>query len=266
MRILFNSTEITKEVEKLDTTSCSMTYVAGNFIYIASDFPFNHLFIKMGTVKNAIAVTMKIEYWDGSAWVQVVELRDHTNGLFNDGFIEFTPHKQYLWSLEDESDDIPGFTKILYDKYWTRISFNLTLTPSVDISFMGHKFSDDTDLFVEYPVFNDSSYLTAFKAGKTSWEEQAVKAAEMISMDLMKKSVILGPEQILERRKFIGASVCKVAEIIFTAFGNDYIDQKKAAHEEYYRRLDLSQYSVDTNGDAILNSDEVKTKQGWLSR
>lgn len=265
MRILYGNTEVTKEVEKLDSANYALTYTTGNFIYIASDFPFNHLFIKLGTIKNIVSATMKVEYWGASAWREVVELRDETSALAQDGYIEFTPDRDNGWSREDESIDV-GLTKVIYDKYWSRISFNQNLTASVALSFIGNKFSDDNDLFTEYPVFNDSSFMTAFKALKTSWEEQAVKAAEMINMDLMKKGVIVGPEQILEKRKFTGPSVCKVAEIIFSAFGNDYLEQRKAAREEYYHRLDLSQYAVDTNGDAILNPAEVKMKQGWLSR
>jgi hypothetical protein len=231
---------------------------------MASDFPFNNLFIKLGDNKNLVAANMKVEYW-GSKWNEVVELRDGTNGLFNDGYIEFTPDKNATWNLEDDSDEI-GLTKIVYNKYWVRVSFNVNLTASISLSFIGHKFSDDSDLFTEYPIFSNTDFMTAFKLGKNSWEEQHVKAAEMITMDLMKKSVILGPEQILERRKFIGASVCKTAEIIFTAFGNDYLEQKNAAREAYYQRLDLSQYAIDSRGDGILSPDELRTRQGWLSR
>jgi len=103
-------------------------------------------------------------------------------------------------------------TKVVYDKYWVRISFDLTLGATCALSFIGNKFSDDTDLFYEYPIFNSSNFLTAFKSGKTDWEEQHVKAAELIIDDLQKKSVIIGAGQILDRKKFIGASVCKVAE------------------------------------------------------
>jgi hypothetical protein len=262
MRILFNETEITKEVERLDSSVYVMDYQIGDFIYIASDFPFNHLFLKLGEV-NAVDVTMKIEYW-GTNWHEVVELRDETNGLKNDGYIEFTPNEDDNWSMDD-SDEV-GLTKVLYNKYWTRISFDDNLTADVELSFVGHKFSDDTDLFYEYPIFNDSNFSNAFKSGKTSWEEQAIKAADLICMDLKKKNVIIGAEQILERRNFIAASVCKTAEIIFTAFGNDYLEQRKSAREDYFQRLDLSQYAIDSDGDGILSPQEVRMKQGWLSR
>lgn len=264
MRILYGNNEFTKEVERLDAGEYSLTYTTGNYIYIASDFPFNHLFFKLGTTVNAVNTTMKIEYW-GTEWHEAVELRDETSALSSSGFIEFTPNKDDLWAREEESIDV-GVTKVIYDKYWARISFLNNLTASVKLSYVGHLFSDDTDLFSEYPIFNDSTFLTSFKSGKTSWEEQHIKAADAIIADLQRKSVIIGPEQILERRKFIMPSVAKVAEIIFTAFGNDYLEQKKMAREEYYQKLNLSQYAIDTDSDGILSPAEVRLQQGWLSR
>lgn len=265
MRILFNNTEITKHIERLDTSEYELTYTAPDYIYIASDFPFNHLYFKLGTTVNLVSANMTIEYWGSSKWNEVVELRDETSALSTSGFIEFTPNRDEGWSNEELSSTV-GLTTVLYDKYWVRISFDQVLTPAIDLSYIGHKFTDDSDLFSEYPIFNNSDFLTAFKSGKTSWEEQHIKAAEMIAMDLSKKSVIIGKEQILERRKFIGASVCKVAEIIFTAFGNDYIEQRTSAREYYHQRLNLSQYSIDTNGDGILSPSEVVVRQSWLSR
>lgn len=265
MRVFYNSTEITKETERIDSTYKAISYVSGSYIYIATDFPFNHLYIKLGTIVNIVASTnMSVEYY-GTSWNSVVELRDETIGLSASGGIEFTPNRDVTWTRAVYSSDA-GVTPVLYQKYWTRISFDKTLTPSLSLSFIGNKFSDDNDLYAEYPVFNDSNYLSAFKSGKTDWEEQHIKASDLIIQDLQKKGVILGPEQVLDKRKFLGASVCKTAEIIYTAFGNDYIEQRKAAASEYSKRLDLSQFNTDMNNNAILEVGEVMAKQGWLSR
>lgn len=264
MRIFKNATEITKEVSRFDSLVYKLNYSIGDFIYIASDFPFNHTFIKLGAVKNLITSTMKVEYYT-TTWEQVVELRDETNGLKQDGFIEFTPNRNFGWAQTVDSSEA-GVSTVVYNKYWTRVSFNQNLTADVELSFIGNKFSDDEDLFSEFPVFNDANFLTAFKAGKTSWEEQHLKAAELIIQDLQKKQVIFGKEQILDRVKFLSASVCKVAEIIFTAFGNDYIEQRKIAKEEYSKRLDLSQYNIDLNGSGNLEPMEIQARSNWLSR
>jgi hypothetical protein len=155
---------------------------------------------------------------------------------------------------------------VVYDKYWMRISFNQNLKQNLVLNFIGYKFSDDSDLFAEFPIFNDVNFLTAFSSGKTNWEEQHAKAAELIIQDLQKGGVIVAPEQILDKKRFLGASVCKVAEIIFTAFGNDYLEQRKAAKEEYTSRLDLSQFNVDNDNDGILSPGEVVARQNWLRR
>jgi len=264
MRIFYNNTEITKQIDRLDTINYALTYTTGNYIYIASDFPFNQLYIKLGAVVNAISTSMTVEYL-ADGWTSVAELRDETSALSTSGNIEFTPNRNSSWKRTTDSSEA-GLTTVVYYKYWTRISFASDLTAAVLLSFMGNKFSDDSDLFDEYPVFDDAAFLSAFKTSKTTWEEQHIKAAVQIVADLQRKNIIVAPEQILERKRFIGASVCKCAEIIFTSFGNDYIEQRKAAKEEYSKRLDLSQYSIDKNNNAILEIKEKTAKQGWLYR
>lgn len=264
MRIFHNNDEITKELIRLNDVHVDISYVQGGFVYIASDLPFNHFYLKHAPPANNVPATMKIEYY-GSGWNEVVDLRDETNAIFNDGYVEFTPNRNAGWTRASSSVDF-GLSKIVYDQYWLRISFDETLKANCELSFLGNKFSDDVDLFHEYPIFDNVDFLTAFEAGKADWEEQHIKAAEIIIADLIKKRVIIAPEQILDRRKFIGASVCKVAEIIYTAFGNDYIEQKREAAAEYLKRLDLSQYSVDSNSNAILEPVETQVRQGWLSR
>jgi hypothetical protein len=263
MRIFHNTNEITKKVSRLDTDAYSMDYVAGDYLYIASDFPFNHFYLSLGADVNLISASMSIEYYN-SGWNSVIELVDDTASLSASGNVEFTPNRNSVWSMLTDSS-VLAVGKTLYNKYWMRVSFNATLE-TVDFAFIGNKFSDDTDLFSEYPLFDDSNFLTSFKTGKTSWEEQHIKAADLIIQDLQKKSVIITEGQILDRKKFVNASVCKVAEILFSSFGNDYEAQRKIAANEYSARLNLSQYSIDTNGNAILDPDEVRASSGWLSR
>jgi hypothetical protein len=266
MRIFHGNKEITKEISRTDSLSYSMTYLSGEYIYIASDFPFNHLYIKMGAIKNATPASMTVEYNASSGWNSIVELRDETLALSQDGYVEFTPNRDNSWPRLYSSQDVPNTSVIVYDKYWTRVSFDANLDSPVEISFIGNKFSDDEDLYLEYPVFDDSVFLTAFKAGKSDWEDQCIRASEVIVADLIRKNVIVSAEQILDRKVFTSACVCKTAEMIFTSFGNDYEEQRKLAKSEYASRMDLSRYKVDNNNNAILDVGDVKNSQGWLSR
>lgn len=246
----------------MDEVNYNLTMSTSDFLYIASDLPFNHFNLKVGNFSNTATANMKIEYYS-SSWIEAVDMIDETNSFKNSGHVEFTPNRNNTWSRVTDSDSI-GLTKIVYYKYWSRISFDSAISGEID--FIGGRFSDDVDLFAEYPIFNDNNFMSAFQLGKTNWDEQAAMAASIIYSDLQKKGIIIGKGQVLDRKKFTQASVSKVAEVVFSAFGNDYIEQKNMAKDEYNRRLDLSQYSVDTNENGILEPVDLVARQGWLSR
>ena len=274
MRIFFKESsvisEISNQINKYKNDTYIMSMGTADALYVASDFPFNHFFVKMGPVKNAINTSLNIQYWGGSDWEDVVHINDYTNAFSNSGFIEFTPDRNESWGREDTNgvgQSILGLESItVYDKYWIKIVPDLTLTNSIELEWIGNKFSDDYDLYSEFPIFNDSTFLTSFESGKTTWEEQHVKAAEIIIQDLKRKNVIVGKEQILEREVLLAASVSKVAEIIFNAFGKDYVDQLSRASNEYDKRMDLPNYVTDINNNAIPDVIDKAMTQGWLSR
>lgn len=274
MRIFFkessNITEVTKQINKYKSDTYLMSMGTSDALYIAGDFPFNHLYIKMGDVVNDINSSIIIDYWDGTNWVSAVSINDYTYAFSQSGFIEFTPDRDEQWLRESSKasgESITGLESItVYDKYWMRITVSANLKNNIELHWIGNKFSDDDDLYSEFPLFNDNTFLTSFESGKMNWEEQHVKAAELIIQDLKRKNVILGKEQILERDILMPASVAKVAEIIFNAFGRDYAENKLSAKEEYLRRIDLSKYVVDTNNNGITDAVDVPYSQGWLSR
>jgi hypothetical protein len=274
MRIFFGNgpglVEITKQLNKYKSDVYMMTMTTSDSIYIGSDFPLNHFFIKMGPTANTSPANIIIDYWSSSGWTPVVNVNDYTEALNFSGFIEFTPDRDSSWLRENTNGNggsVDGLESVIvYDKYWTRIKFDANLDADIDIEWLGHLFSEDDDLFSEYPIFNDQTFLTSFEAGKVDWQEQHAKAAQLIIQDLIRKKVILGAEQILDREILLPASVCKVAEIIFNAFGRDYSEQKAQAKDEYEKRIDLSKYIVDTNNNGTTDLVDVQYTQGWLSR
>jgi hypothetical protein len=274
MRIFFKDgagiSELTNKLNKYKSGTSVLSITDTDALYVATDFPLNNFYVKMGEVLNEESSVMSISYWSGSSWVPTVNLNDYTSSFSESGFIEFTPNRQQSWGMSNSSSDgqfIPGLSAItVYDKYWIKIEFSATLSAGIELDWVGSLFTDDEDLFSEYPIFNDGNFLASFEAGKTTWQEQHVRAAEIIIADLIRKKVVMGREQILDRKKFIDASISKVAEIILNSFGNDYLEQRKAAKEEYSRRLDLGQYSTDLNNDGILDPTDLAYRQGWLSR
>lgn len=251
---------------------------AEDYFYIGNIAPFNHFFLKLSTPSVASS-NMKVEYRSTSGWERCIELFDETEGLTQDGFVTFVPNKNTGWDRLDLKYDVDGNVEfsnnrntpdandtVIYDKYWVRISFDTDLTASTILSWIGQKFSDDYDLGSEFPDLLRSTVLTAFQSGKTNWEEQHVRAAEIIVRDLIAQQVIFSKGQILERQSFTLSSVSKVSEIIYNSFGDDYLDQKKSAMDEYTKRLQKSIFDVDLNGDAELSLGEMNSRQGFMNR
>lgn len=274
MRVFFKEgstvLEVTKEINSYKSDTYLLSFGTGDGLYIASDFPLNHFYIKMGSVLNSNPSTILIDYWTGNGWTPVVNQNDYTDALGGSGFIEFTPDRDVSWVMENTSSNGQTVTDLetitVYDKYWVRLKVSADLTDAIELKWIGNLFSEDDDLFSEFPLFNDTEFLSAFETGKTSWEEQHAKAAEIIIQDLKRKNIILGKEQILERDVLLPASVCKVAQIIFNAFGKDYSDQLLRARDEYDKRMDLRNFVTDLNNNAIPDPIDRSMSQGWLSR
>lgn len=255
-------------LNKYDEVESEFHYISGeDYIYIGSRLPFNSLYFKV-THKNNQAANMYVEVFDGSKWEFVNELIDETNAFKLSGYITFTPDRDSGWSIEDTDDgDVPGLESVkIYDKYWMRISFDADLSNHVCLSWVGHIFADDSDLGSEYPDLVKQSVLHAFKANKQNWEEQLVRASEIVIEDLMINRVVVDSSQILDRYDYRSATIQKAAEIIFNAFGDDYIDQKQRAREEYQRRLSNPTKKIDTNLNGVEDREETFHQQGWLSR
>lgn len=272
-RFIFNNNSVIKDLtvglNKYDDTSTAFAYQSGDYLYINSSLPFNNIFIKVGS-PNAVATTMSVGYWTTDGWISAIEVIDETNGLFQSGRVTFTPNRDKGWEKEDTNysgNTIDGLESLnIYTSYWIRISFNQTLTSTTRLDWIGQIFSDDDDLNAEFPNLNRNNVRQAFQAGKTSWEEQHVRAAELIIKDLEDNQILNSGNQILIASEFKNASVQKVAEIIYTAMGDDYADQKTEARREYQSRLSRRIARVDRTAQAIVTNSEKGNETGFLRR
>lgn len=242
---------------------------ADDIIFIGSYFAFNHLYIKMGSTVNALASVMTVEYWDGTNWRGVAELIDETISsgatLAQSGYITFVPDKKHCWRKDDTTtidgtEEVTGLGNVkIYERYWIRIKVSADLTASVDISWLGNLFNkNDNDIDGFYPDLALSATKVAFQSGKTDWEEQRVLAAEEIIADLKRGNIIKGSGQILERDDFKLASLHKVAEIVYNAFGTAREVEKAKAVAKYNQLLNGFAATIDGNSNARSDSTERK--------
>lgn len=240
-------------------------------IYIGNTVPFNHIYFKLNAF-NTNSSLISVHYWNGQDWVNSVEVVDETmtNGksFSQSGFVTWTPSKDDSWVSDDtnyKNSTVTGLTSVcIYDLYWLKINFSANLS-SIGLDWVGQKFSDDDTLGSEFPDLVRSAVMTAWEAGKTTWEEQHVITADIMAKDMMAKGLILEKGQILDRFDLDKPSVQKVAEIIYGGLGADYVDQKLACRKEYDIRLNTSLPKVDINMNGRVDTNE-RTQTGKLYR
>lgn len=242
-----------------------------DYLYIGQRHPFNHLYFKFDTV-NTNTLTISISLWDGDEWIAVADIQDETNGLKQDGFITWTPDKHEGWAQEDtvdsnDNEEVDGLGDVrIYDRYWARFAVSTNVSASSALQWVGNLFSNDNDLKTEYAELVTSSYLDAWESGKTDWEEQHYRAAEIVINDLIKKNIIKFKGQVLERDTFKIPSVHSVAEMIYAGLGDDYENNRTRALNKYIKSIDKVIYNVDLNRDGLLNDWEANFKAGKFTR
>ena len=243
-----------------------------DYLYIGQRYPFNHLFFKSGVANDEIA-TLSIDLWDGNTWNAVAEIIDTTDAFTTSGFITWVPNKLKSWLRDDTVDSsgneqITGFgtDTIIYDRYWMRISTDVTLKDTTALSWIGNLFCTDDDIYAEYSQFSRSSYLTGWETGKTTWEEQRIIASDLVIDYMIDHNIINHSGQIIERELLRNACVSRVAELIFTPFGDDYEDDRQKAYKKFQDRMNKRLFVVDQNKNATVDVYETNIRTGTLYR
>lgn len=246
-----------------------------DFLFLGSELPFNHRWFEVSVV-NALASVVSIQIWDGNAWEETVDIIDQTvvagAALAQSGYISWVTDKDDSWAQEDTVDrnnveNITGLGDVkIFDLYWARMKFSADLTPTAALKFMGNKFSDETDLGLFYPDLITDSAKKQFEVTKIDWKDQEFKAAEEIIRYLKSHKVVKSSNQILNWEQFNNASIHKVAEIIFRAYGDDFADNRKVARTDFKEAMDQEIFQIDKNRNARLDDRERFRPVGLLFR
>lgn len=260
-------TDLSYELNQYYTQPEPIALDTTDYIYLGSRFPFNSKYFKLD-VANVNTADMVIEYWDGNQFREVVEVRSETTQsgipLARSGSITWTPNKNYRWAREDTVNIAELSNIVIYGIFWLRISFSASI--STDITWIGNLNTTTAELGTEYPDLVRTNFMNAFKAGKTDWEEQIVRASRLVVDDLIRRRVIDSSHQILDKDRLNPATISKTAEIIYAALGDDYADQVARARNDYKDRLHQGLFTVDLNSDAIEQVNEGRVRQGRLHR
>lgn len=275
-RVIFSDNgtlnDISMDVDDFRESTATIDFVNGqDYIYIASVLPFNHRYIDISTANDQASV-LSVDYWTGVDWQSAVDVIDKTDSggvtLAQSGIIQFTTDiDEENWLKERESKDVTGLSDTyIYHMYWVRLNFSADLKNTTAINYIGHKFSEDIQLYGFYPDLNNSSLKIAFASGKTTWDEQHFAAARAIITDLKSRNIMLSKDQILEYDLFLEPSIHKTAELIYGALGESYKYNKDEAHKQYKRSMNIKFYKMDKNANAIMEPRERAVNTGFIKR
>lgn len=261
--------DLSLALSDFNSESVPFAFVAAeDKLYLGSDFSFNHRFIDIKRANAGAAVIAQIETWSGTEWNPVAQIWDDTQKagktFAKSGIIAWVPDRHSSWAREGSTEDIPELATLkIYDKKWVRITFSADLDATTELNYVGHRFSDDSALKARYPDLSNADSLDAFEQGKTNWNGQHILAAEELIRDMKRDLDIWSENQILDWQLFQDAAVHKVATIVFTAFGRDYVDNLDTAEAAYQKARNKKIFNIDRNANAILKPAEKIASVGF---
>lgn len=241
--------DITEQVHRLDGKAISISVNNGDCLYIGSRLKFNSAYLSVNVKPLASCIGAPLIY-NGSQFEAVGDHQDWTNGLTESGMITFEPAKNKGgWQFKDTDEISELNTFEIRNLAWAKIPF--TSTEELEIEYIGHRFSDDVDLFGEYPMLAGQEFLAYF--GGTDYEKQHIIAGELIEKGLITLAGINGIEQVLTASDLRLVSVSKVAEIIFSNCGDNFAEKVAVIKAEYDSRLNKAMPIIDNNNNAIID-------------
>jgi len=274
-RVLFNDngTEYDHSVVLCDYLDGDVTipYVNGkDYVYIASDLPFNNKYLAVETANDQSA-SLTVEIWYNDEWIEAVDVIDQTavSGvpLAQSGRISWKTNREKGWTCEQDSEDVTGVGAVgIYDRYWIRLSWSSDLKNTTALSYLGYKMCDDNELYTFYPELRDSQLQGAFEDGKTDWIDQEIAASEGIITELGARNIIYSPAQLMNIDLFKMVCVHKTAHLIFSGMGRSHESEAAKAKMRYEQAINVKNFQTDLNQSGNLESAERIVKTSFMRR
>ena len=254
--------DLTSSLNTINLTA-DVVLDVNKYLYILTDYPFNGINFLIDSV-TPHTNALKVEQYGSRAWRAVDDILDDTNGLQTNGRLNLILNSDYKIDLMDTEDIDELKTKKIQNKYCYRISSTGEI--EVSLKFIGQIFATEIDLYSLYPELSSARTMDNFKRGKTDWIEQMEVVSRQIVKDLRARNIVFDANNILEIDKLSIPCAHKVAHIVFSAFGEDYTEQRNAAYSSYKEAIDNFRPVVDENEDGIVTRQERKVTSGVMFR
>lgn len=264
-RVIHAATDISVKVNEFRAVNYTFAYTAGQYLYVGSEMPFNHLHFELASGgANAVASAASVALWWNTAWVAAVDVVDQTTdaaggtkSLAQSGRITWTCNIDSGWSQAVKASDVTGLSAFnIYELYWARLAWVSSLTSTTALSYIGQKFAADTDLFGYYPDLNNTTMMGRFRSGKTDWNEQHFMAAERIARDLIARKLIFSRSQIFDCGRLLEAGVHKAAQLIYAGLGQGFAANFAAASKAYEAAMNSDNFRL-SRSERLTESDKA---------
>lgn len=241
-RIVFSGAEETRILQDPEGSDLSIDTTANPFFYMGffGKFAFRHF--NFATAATS-AVTLTIEYWDGTAWAAVDDVVDQTNGFRQSGFVSWVNQDDWKTTTVTPIDDT--------ELYWIRMT--LAGSDTISLRSVLNVFSDDTLLSVYWPeIVSDTRNLPP---GQTSYLTQHKAAKDLVVRKLKERKAITEKDEIIDPNPFSVAAVHAVAMILMapTEQEPDFVNRAERMFKDEIQ--DLAK-GLDTNRDGVVSDAE----------
>lgn len=252
---------------------------AQDAIYIGSMLPFNHRYIQVGSVVNAVASTLSVSLWNGADWVAAVDIFDRTRdsasrtkSLGQSGVVSWSISDNDNW-IKDDTEDMTASgisTLKIFDLYWLKLTWSVDWTGTTALKYIGHKFATDSDLGVLYPQLNTASARAKFNNGTSTsnWDNQLIAASDDVIQELKNRTGdrLYSADQLIRFELLKNACVHKCAELIYSGFGDDFEDDRLRAYKYFEQSLKSNVNQFDQDRDLKLSESEAFKSKGRIVR
>lgn len=210
-------------------------------------------------VPNTTPTSISVEFWDGLAWVTVLDVIDQTNGFTQSGFLSWINDagwkKQTIAPIDDR------------ELYYVRLKVSVDIDAGTSLQSVLNLFCDEDLLRDHYPeLVSDSRYLPP---GRTSLVGQLKAGKDKVVTRLLQDHIITDESQIIDINPMALAAVHATAEVILTPIARDsegdlqiMVNARDAKNDE----LNRIKFPFDVDDSGVIEKDEELIGNVFIAR